>query len=186
MANKFYNLKHIVIICLTLMKIFNWGSTQQWNPKYRCPTNIAFETSYRVIRSHCIQSKIAEWFSLKHLFHLSQHFLNKYVDDAITGRHTHRMSTTEDDNPPSPMDSIDIFSLSSQPPSTGSPASRQRGETGLRFPMTPPSNPHTPASPSAARMSGVSVFSLRHFLVCVLKMCKKSKSVSYLYRSMME
>lgn len=125
-------------------------------------------------------------FSLKHLFHLSQHFLNKYVDDAITGRHTHRMSTTEDDNPPSPMDSIDIFSLSSQPPSTGSPASRQRGETGLRFPMTPPSNPHTPASPSAARMSGVSVFSLRHFLVCVLKMCKKSKSVSYLYRSMME
>lgn len=88
-----------------------------------------------------------------------QHFLNKYVDDTITGRHTHRMSTTEDDNPPSPMDSIDIFSLSSQPPSTGSPASRQR-ETGLRFPMTPPSNPHTPASPSAARMSGVSILSL--------------------------
>lgn len=97
-------------------------------------------------------SKAVDGFSPTSMF---KHFLNKYVDDAITGRHTHRMSTTEDDNPPSPMDSIDIFSLSSQTPSTGSPASRQRGETGLRFPMTPPSNPHTPASPSAARMSGV-------------------------------
>ncbi|XP_062570330.1 mediator of RNA polymerase II transcription subunit 14-like isoform X3 [Saccostrea cucullata] len=96
-------------------------------------------------------SKAVDGFSPTSMF---KHFLNKYVDDAITGRHTHRMSTTEDDNPPSPMDSIDIFSLSSQPPSTGSPASRQR-ETGLRFPMTPPSNPHTPASPSAARISGV-------------------------------
>lgn len=107
------------------------------------------------------------------MFDQFQHFLNKYVDDAITGRHTHRMSTTEDDNPPSPMDSIDIFSLSSQTPSTGSPASRQRGETGLRFPMTPPSNPHTPASPSAARMSGVSIFTLWCVFVSVWKMCSE-------------
>ena len=100
-----------------------------------------------------------------------QHFLNKYVDDAITGRHTHRMSTTEDDNPPSPMDSIDIFALSSQSSSTGSPASRQR-ETGLRFPMTPPSNPHTPASPSAARMSGVGQVSHRHVDVVLILLDK--------------
>jgi mediator of RNA polymerase II transcription subunit 14 len=66
------------------------------------------------------------------------------------------MSTTEDDNPPSPivMDAVDVFSISQQP-SIGSPASR-RQDSGLRFPspMTPPSNPHTPASP--ARMQGVS------------------------------
>ncbi|KAK3096722.1 hypothetical protein FSP39_002661 [Pinctada imbricata] len=84
-------------------------------------------------------------------------FLNMYVDDSITGRHTHRMSATEDDNPPSPvlMDSVDVFNMS-QPPSMGSPVSR-RQDASIRFssPMTPPSNPHTPASPSTVRMSGV-------------------------------
>lgn len=93
-------------------------------------------------------------------FHF-QVFLNLYVDDAIIGRHNRRMSMTEDDNPPSPvsMDTMEMFNIS-QPPSMGSPASRQRQDGGLRFPsaspMTPPSNPHTPASPSNVRMAGVS------------------------------
>lgn len=86
-------------------------------------------------------------------------FLNTFVDDAVSGRHMRRISTTEDDNPPSPVgiDSMDVFNMS-QPPSMGSPASR-RQDGGLRFPspMTPPSNPHTPASPSAARMSSATV-----------------------------
>lgn len=86
-----------------------------------------------------------------------QAFLTMHVDDSVTGLHMRRISTAEDDNPPSPigMDAVDVFSMSQQP-SIGSPASR-RGDGGLRFPspMTPPSNPHTPASP--ARMPGVSI-----------------------------
>ncbi|XP_060079924.1 mediator of RNA polymerase II transcription subunit 14-like [Ylistrum balloti] len=100
-------------------------------------------------------SKVVEGFNP---ISLLKAFLNMYVDDAIIGRHNRRMSTTEDDSPSSPvgMDTMDMFGLSSGP-SMGSPASRQRQDGGLRFPspMTPPSNPHTPASPSAARMSGI-------------------------------
>ncbi|ESO84116.1 hypothetical protein LOTGIDRAFT_211073 [Lottia gigantea] len=84
-------------------------------------------------------------------------FLNMFVDDAALGGRSRRRSTTEDDNPPSPMDTVDIFSQ----PNTGSPATRppkQDLTSNFRFqnPMTPPSNPHTPASPGAARMpSGI-------------------------------
>ncbi|XP_041355183.1 mediator of RNA polymerase II transcription subunit 14-like isoform X2 [Gigantopelta aegis] len=86
-------------------------------------------------------------------------FLEMYVDEKVTQSHGRRRSTTQDDNPPSPidMDSMDIF-MSQTTPTMGSPASRQRqdpGIGGLRFhsnPMTPPSNPHTPASPGASRM----------------------------------
>lgn len=74
-----------------------------------------------------------------------------YVDETVLASYSRRRSTTEDDNPPSPigMDSLDMF-MSQQP--SGSPASRRQD---LRFtnPMTPPSNPHTPASPSTARVS---------------------------------
>ncbi|XP_050393117.1 mediator of RNA polymerase II transcription subunit 14 [Patella vulgata] len=80
-------------------------------------------------------------------------FLNMFVDETAIGGRSRRRSTTEDDNPPSPMDTMDIFSH----PSTGSPATRppkQDLASNFRFqnPMTPPSNPHTPASPGAARM----------------------------------
>ncbi|KAK7108033.1 mediator of RNA polymerase II transcription subunit 14-like isoform X2 [Littorina saxatilis] len=83
-------------------------------------------------------------------------FLSMFVDEMVTAGHARRRSTTEDDNPPSPirMD-MDMF-ISQQPSMLGSPAAggRQRGD-GFRFhnnPMTPPSNPHTPASPGASRM----------------------------------
>lgn len=80
-----------------------------------------------------------------------------HVDDSVAGVHNRRISNAEDDNPPSPIgiDAVDVFSMSQ--PSIGSPASRRQDSAGLRFPspMTPPSNPHTPASP--ARMPGVSV-----------------------------
>ncbi|XP_064603828.1 mediator of RNA polymerase II transcription subunit 14-like [Liolophura sinensis] len=78
-------------------------------------------------------------------------FLNMYVDETVLASYSRRRSANEDDNPPSPigMDSLDMF-MSQQP--SGSPASRRQD---LRFtnPMTPPSNPHTPASPSTARVS---------------------------------
>ncbi|GAB1598926.1 mediator of RNA polymerase II transcription subunit 14-like [Argonauta hians] len=82
-------------------------------------------------------------------------FLNMFVDETVTGNHPRRRSTTEDDHPMSPivMDSFDSFLP--QNPSVGSPASRPRQDGNLRFqnPMTPPSNPHTPASPSTSRIS---------------------------------
>lgn len=97
-------------------------------------------------------SKVVDGFNPAPMF---KAFLTMHVDDSVTGLHMRRISTAEDDNPPSPigMDAVDVFSMSQQP-SIGSPASR-RGDGGLRFPspMTPPSNPHTPASP--ARMPGI-------------------------------
>lgn len=87
---------------------------------------------------------------------VAQAFLNLYVDDNVC-LPSRRRSTTEDDNPPSPigMDTMDTFL--SQQPSVGSPSTRKTD--GLRFPgpMTPPSvqsNPHTPGSPST-RLSQV-------------------------------
>ena len=82
-----------------------------------------------------------------------------YIDDSVTGGNVRRRSATEDDNPPSPVDTMDVFNLSQQNPAgSGSPGSRARQDGGgARFhsPMTSP-NPHTPASPGP-RMSGVSV-----------------------------
>ncbi|XP_074645605.1 mediator of RNA polymerase II transcription subunit 14-like isoform X2 [Tubulanus polymorphus] len=75
-------------------------------------------------------------------------FLNIYVDETVTAALSRRRSVTEDDNPPSPV-GMDMDSFMVQPQShTGSPRQKQ---DGLRFhsPMTPPSNPHTPASPTA-------------------------------------
>ncbi|XP_076466284.1 mediator of RNA polymerase II transcription subunit 14-like isoform X3 [Babylonia areolata] len=86
-------------------------------------------------------------------------FLSMFVDENVTSGHARRRSTTEDDNPPSPMGmDMDMF-MSQQQPMLGSPAAggRQRGD-GFRFhnkPMTPPSNPLTPASPGPSRMSGI-------------------------------
>ncbi|XP_046582734.1 mediator of RNA polymerase II transcription subunit 14-like isoform X2 [Haliotis rubra] len=83
-------------------------------------------------------------------------FLNLFYDESVIGSHARRRSTTDDDNPPSPigMDTMDIGLY--QNPSVGSPAVRQRqdGAGGFRFqnPMTPPSNPHTPASPGVSRI----------------------------------
>ncbi|CAH1798713.1 unnamed protein product [Owenia fusiformis] len=83
-------------------------------------------------------------------------FLNIYVDDTATASLSRRRSTTEDDNPPSPtgIDIMDSF-MTSQSHNTGSPANRaQKDAQGLRFnsPKTPPSNPHTPASPIASKL----------------------------------
>ena len=87
-------------------------------------------------------------------------FLNMYVDEtASTGHARGYQSTTEDDNPPSPMAVDTLDSLLSQPLSNSPviPRGKQDGG-GLRFqnPMTPPSNPHTPASPSTQRHAQVS------------------------------
>lgn len=98
-----------------------------------------------------------------------------FVDETVTGNHPRRRSTTDEDHSLSPVgiDPMDIFLP--QNPSVGSPASRPRQDSNLRFPnpMTPPSNPHTPASPSASRISSVScLFSLtnqhRNFIVCCI------------------
>lgn len=94
-------------------------------------------------------------------------FLNKFVDETAT--HLRRRSQSEDDNPLSPvptLDSLDPFMSGQLKP--GSPAQRASQEnvsssgpgstgSGLRFhlPMTPPSvsNPHTPASPHTSMLS---------------------------------
>ena len=88
--------------------------------------------------------------------------MNLYVDESVC-LPSRRRSTTEDDNPPSPvgMDTMDTF-MSQQP--GGSPASRKTD--GLRFPgpMTPPSNisnPHTPGSPST-RLSQVIISTFKN------------------------
>ncbi|XP_005108274.1 mediator of RNA polymerase II transcription subunit 14 [Aplysia californica] len=82
-------------------------------------------------------------------------FLSMFVDEGVT-MGMGRQSTSADDNPPSPQPS-ELFMSSGQ--ATGSPLSRQPGsqqgrQDGFRFhnPMTPPSNPHTPASPGSARL----------------------------------
>lgn len=76
-------------------------------------------------------------------------FLNMFVDDS--GCQVRRRSQSEDDNPPSPVSTIDpLDSFMSGHTKPSSPAQRTQ-ESGLRFhhPLTPPpgSNPHTPASP---------------------------------------
>ncbi|KAL4233347.1 Mediator of RNA polymerase II transcription subunit 14 [Mactra antiquata] len=56
-------------------------------------------------------------------------FLSMFVDESVTGSNVHRRSTTEDDNPPSPIvpiDNMDVFSMSQSHQSTGSPGSRTR------------------------------------------------------------
>jgi len=82
-----------------------------------------------------------------------------YVDDSMMSTATKRRSTTEDDHPPSPeMDPLDFMS---QQHMAGSPAGarapRLQQTDGFRFhgPMTPPSNPQTPASPSTQKLSQV-------------------------------
>jgi len=56
-----------------------------------------------------------------------QAFLGMFVDDSVTGGNVRRRSTTEDDNPPSPvMDNIDVFNMAQSHTSTGSPGQRQR------------------------------------------------------------
>ena len=54
-----------------------------------------------------------------------------FVDDTVGGN-VHRRSTTEDDNPPSPvnLDNMDVFNMSSLQP-TGSPSSRARTEVSI-------------------------------------------------------
>ncbi|XP_060590641.1 mediator of RNA polymerase II transcription subunit 14-like isoform X2 [Ruditapes philippinarum] len=55
-------------------------------------------------------------------------FLGMFVDDSVTGSNVHRRSTTEDDNPPSPMvnlDNMDVFNISQSHQSTGSPGGRR-------------------------------------------------------------
>lgn len=96
-------------------------------------------------------------------------FLSKFVDESAC--QLRRRSQSEDDNPPSPiptLDSMDSFLGSASALKPSSPA--QRGGScaaggpqdpsgasagGLRFhhPMTPPSNPHTPASPHPSVLS---------------------------------
>lgn len=59
-----------------------------------------------------------------------------FVDDSVTGSNVHRRSTTEDDNPPSPMvnlDNMDVFNISQSHQSTGSPGSRARTDVGGIF-----------------------------------------------------
>lgn len=82
------------------------------------------------------------------LCYFFQSFLNLFVDDTVLASQTRRRSATEDDNPPSPigMDTADSF-LTGQG-GIGSPAARR-----YHNPMTPPSNPHTPASPSTRMVS---------------------------------
>ena len=81
-----------------------------------------------------------------------------YVDDSVMSAVTKHRSTTEDDHPPSPeMDPLDFMS---QQHMAGSPAggrARTQQTDGFRFhgPMTPPSNPQTPASPSTQRLTQV-------------------------------
>ncbi|KAI0224052.1 Mediator of RNA polymerase II transcription subunit 14 [Lamellibrachia satsuma] len=80
-------------------------------------------------------------------------FLNMYVDETMSSSQTRHQSTTEDDNPPSPFGMDTLDSLLSQPLSNSPSTARSKQDGGLRFqnPMTPPSNPHTPASPSTQR-----------------------------------
>ncbi|XP_064456763.1 mediator of RNA polymerase II transcription subunit 14-like isoform X2 [Ornithodoros turicata] len=86
-------------------------------------------------------------------------FLSKFVDESAC--QLRRRSQSEDDNPPSPiptLDSMESFLSSGSALKPSSPAQRPQdpaGAGGLRFhhPMTPPSNPHTPASPHPSVLS---------------------------------
>lgn len=73
-------------------------------------------------------------------------FLSKYEDEKSVLR---RRSQSEDDNPPSPIRTDSVDSPTSFLSHHRGPQSPIQREGGLRFhpPMTPPSNPHTPASP---------------------------------------
>lgn len=104
---------------------------------------------------------------------LFQAFLSKFVDETAT--QNRRRSQTEDENPLSPVPTLDAldsgFLGSSGQLKPGSPAQCRSQESvsstsgpgsGLRFhlPMTPPSgsNPHTPASPHTSVLSQVKNF----------------------------
>lgn len=93
-------------------------------------------------------------------------FLSKFVDESAC--QLRRRSQSEDDNPPSPiptLEGMDSFLGPGLRPN--SPAQRGQDSAsaaaaavaaatgGLRFhhPMTPPSNPHTPASPHPSVLS---------------------------------
>ena len=68
-----------------------------------------------------------------------------------------RRSQSEDDNPPSPIRTDSVDSPTSFLSHHRGPQSPIQREGGLRFhcPVTPPSNPHTPASPLTGSMSQV-------------------------------
>ncbi|XP_070537690.1 mediator of RNA polymerase II transcription subunit 14-like isoform X2 [Ptychodera flava] len=74
-------------------------------------------------------------------------FLTLFVDDSVT--HPRRRSISEDDDPPSPIRLDTIETIMTQV-STASPISRAGG---FAHPMTPPSNPATPASPHGSVVS---------------------------------
>ncbi|RUS87452.1 hypothetical protein EGW08_004768 [Elysia chlorotica] len=94
-------------------------------------------------------------------------FLSMFVDEGVCLGIGRRQSSAADDNPPSPLGVDPSEMFLSQQPQQGSPApasarggqqgsgtQRQQQDGGFRFhsPMTPPSNPHTPASPGSARL----------------------------------
>nr|XP_024219259.1 mediator of RNA polymerase II transcription subunit 14 [Halyomorpha halys] len=78
-------------------------------------------------------------------------FLSKYVDETVVYR---RRSQSEDDNPPSPV-ALESGEGGGFLGVVRGPQSPARESSGLRFhpPLTPPSNPHTPASPHTANIS---------------------------------
>ncbi|WAR07451.1 MED14-like protein [Mya arenaria] len=65
-------------------------------------------------------------------------FLGMFVDESVTGGNLRRRSTTEDDNPPSPigMDNMDVFSIPASHQATGSPGARQRADGIAPSPST--------------------------------------------------
>ncbi|XP_037511801.1 mediator of RNA polymerase II transcription subunit 14 [Rhipicephalus sanguineus] len=93
-------------------------------------------------------------------------FLSKFVDESAC--QLRRRSQSEDDNPPSPiptLEGMDSFlgpglrpnspAQRGQDSSSAAAAAVAAATGGLRFhhPMTPPSNPHTPASPHPSVLS---------------------------------
>ncbi|EEC20233.1 conserved hypothetical protein [Ixodes scapularis] len=95
-------------------------------------------------------------------------FLSKFVDESAC--QLRRRSQSEDDNPPSPiptLEGMDSFlgpglrplspAQRPQDASAAAAAAVAAAAGGLRFhhPMTPPSNPHTPASPHPSVLSQV-------------------------------
>ncbi|KAM7302775.1 mediator of RNA polymerase II transcription subunit 14 isoform X1 [Ixodes scapularis] len=93
-------------------------------------------------------------------------FLSKFVDESAC--QLRRRSQSEDDNPPSPiptLEGMDSFlgpglrplspAQRPQDASAAAAAAVAAAAGGLRFhhPMTPPSNPHTPASPHPSVLS---------------------------------
>lgn len=89
-------------------------------------------------------------------------FLNLFVDE--TSKQAQRRSTTEDDHPPSPMgmDTMDSFMAQAQTGRMGGSPSTLRGikqdvSKLHNNPMTPPSNPNTPASPRIGQVESSQV-----------------------------